>query len=316
MMLGYRLTLLAAISLAFATGWLAQKRLDGPAQPEVFPQWRCHRIVSMAPSITETLYALGLGDRVRGVTRFCNYPPEVEQVKKTGCIGGFFDPNLEKIVALKPDLVVMLEEQAQAIPNFDKLKLETLVVSHKTIDGIIDSFRTIGRVCNKGAEGRNMADDFANRIQCLRAQTRRQECPSVLFVVHRAYGCGHLADLYVAAQDDYIDPIIDLAGGRNACRRRGVRYPVVSSEDVVAADPDVIVDLVSPEVLRKFSKQAILEDWNGLKNVKAVRDHRVFLLDKDYTIVPGPRFLHLAEDLARQLHPEPPPDAEEEESMP
>ena len=126
----------------------------------------------MAPSITETLYALGLGDRVVGVARDCHYPPEVENVKKTGNVGGYYDPNLEAILALKPDLVIMLEEQALALPNFEKLKLETLVVSHQTIDGIIESFRTIGRKCGKGPEGRRMAREFQNRVDRIRQQTR------------------------------------------------------------------------------------------------------------------------------------------------
>jgi iron complex transport system substrate-binding protein len=314
--MGYRLTLAAAVFLAFATGWLAQRRLDGPRQPEVAPRWQCRQIVSMAPSITETLYALGLGDRVKGVTRFCNYPPQVDEVRETGCIGGLFDPNLEKIVALKPDLVIMLEEQAQAIPNFDRLKLETLVVSHKTIDGIIDSFRTIGRVCGKGPEGRRMADDFTNRVQCLRARARQRSRPSVLVVLNRTHGCGHLSDLYVAADDGYVDTMIDLAGGRNACRQRGIRYPVVSAERVLADNPDVIVELVPPDVLKQYPRQTLLDDWNELKNLKAVRDRRVLLFDNDYTLVPGPRFLRLAEDLARELRPEVESEDEDEDALP
>ena len=95
----------------------------------------------MAPSLTETLYALGLGDRVVGVSRDCHYPPEVEQVQKTGNVGGYYDPNLEAIVALKPDLVVMLEEQAAAMPNFEKLRIETLAVNQQTIEGVIESVR-------------------------------------------------------------------------------------------------------------------------------------------------------------------------------
>ena len=86
-------------------------------------------------------------------------------VKKTGNVGGYYDPTLEAIVRLKPDLVIMLEEQARAMPNFRKLKLETLVVSHQSIDGIIESFRTIGRVCGKGPEGRRMAGDVRRALR-------------------------------------------------------------------------------------------------------------------------------------------------------
>ena len=93
------MTLLAMIFVVFAGSLLAQRRIDEPLRPEFTPLWRCRRIVSMAPSITETLYALGLGDRVVGVSRDCNYPPEVEKLKKTGDVGGYYDPNFEAILA-------------------------------------------------------------------------------------------------------------------------------------------------------------------------------------------------------------------------
>ena len=301
----YRMTLLAAIVLVFAGSLVARKRTDAMMRVEATPGWQCRRIVSMAPSITETLYALGLGDRVVGVTRDSKYPPEVENVKQHhGDIGGYFDPNFEAILALKPDLVVMLEEQSNWLPAFERLKLETLVVSHQTTDGIIESFRTIGRVCGRGPEGRQMQQDFRHRVDRIRAETRRLSRPRVLFVVDRIYGCGHPTDLYVAADNDYIDTIIQWAGGQNAYKRRGVRYPVVSIEGIMRLNPDVIVDLAPPEKVREIGRQAILKDWDELKGVKAVKDGRVLIPERDFALIPGPRFLELVEYLARAIHPE------------
>ena len=258
----------------------------------------------MSPSITETLYALGLGDRVVGVGRDCHYPPEVENVKKTGNVGGYYDPNLEVIVALKPDLVIMLEEQALALPNFEKLGLETLAISHQTVTGVIESFGTIGGKCGRGPEGRQMARDLQNRVDRIRRRTRNLPRPRVLFVLDRTFGRGHLSDLYVAADDNYIDTIIDWAGGKNAYSRRGVRYPVVSTEGILGLNPDVIVDLVQQGLVRQFGRQKLLDDWNDVKGVNAVKNGRVLLFDQDYACVPGPRFIRLVEDLARQIHPE------------
>jgi iron complex transport system substrate-binding protein len=301
----YRMTLLAAIVLVFAGSMVARKRIDELMRVQATPVWHCRRIVSMAPSITETLYALGLGDRVKGVTRQCMYPPEVENVKrKNGDIGGYFDPNFEAILALKPDLIVMLKEQSNWLPALERLKLKTLVVSHQTTDGIIESFRTIGRVCGKGAEGRQMERDFKDRVERIRAETQGLPRPRVLFVLGRTYGCGHPAGLFVAADDDYLDKIIQWAGGQNAYQRRGVRYPVLSAEGILWLNPDVIVDLVPPEKLETIGRQAILDDWNGLKGVKAVENHQVLIPDRDYALIPGPRFLQLVEYLARAIHPE------------
>jgi len=300
--------LIGAIFLVFAASLVAQKRIDVPTRPEVSPRWQCRRIVSMAPSITETLYALGLGDRVVGVERDCHYPPEVEHVKKTGNVGGYYDPNIEAILRLKPDLVIMLEEQALALPKLERLKLQTLVVSHQSIDGVIESFRTIGRAGGKGPEGRQMARDFQNRINRIRERTQGLSHPRVLCALDRTFGCGHLADLYVAGDDNYIDAIIELAGGQNAYRQRGVRYPVVSTEGVLRLNPDVIVELVPASAIEKHGRQTILDDWKGLQEVAAVKDHRILVFGNDYAMVPGPRLLRFVEDLAERLHPEAPWD--------
>jgi iron complex transport system substrate-binding protein len=302
----YRMTLIVAIFAVFAGSLVAQKRIDAPTSPAASPRWQCGRIVSMAPSTTEILYALGLGDRLVGVARDCHYPAEVEKLKKTGDVGGYYDPNLEAILRLKPDLVVMLEEQALALPDFEKLNLETFVVNHQTVGGVIESFRTIGGKCGKGAEGRRMAREFQDRVDRIRQRTEGLWRPRVLFVLDRTFGCGQLSDLYVAADDNYIDTIIGWAGGTNAYSRRGVRYPVVSTEGIMKLNPDVIVDLVPPGLAQKLGRQTILDDWNDVKTVAAVKNQRVLIFDQDYACVPGPRFLRLVEDLARQLHPEVP----------
>jgi len=258
----------------------------------------------MAPSVAETLYALGLGDRVVGVTRDCNYPPEVEYVRQTGDIGGFYDPNIEAIVTLRPDLVVLLEEQSNWATAFEKLKIETLVVCHKTTEGIIESFGVIGRVCGAGAQGRRMERDFRDRLARVRDSTKNLKRPRVLFVVDRPHDTGHLADLYIAADDDYFDTVIRLAGGENAYGRRGVRYPVVSPEGILWLNPDVIVDLVPSAKTSQFGRQAVLADWNELKQVRAVREHKVLIPDRDFALIPGPRFVELVEYLAGEIHPE------------
>ncbi len=296
-----RITLVAAIVAAFAVSLAAQRQLELPLRPESTPFWRCERIVSTAPSITETLYALGLGDRVVGVTRFCEFPPEVKHKPQ---IGGYYDPNFEAIVALRPDLVIMLEEQAEAVPAFAKLKLETLVILHKTIAGVIDSFRTIGRVCGRGPEGRQMAAEFERRLAVVEKKTKDLPRPRVLGVLDRTFGNGKLADVYVVGDDSYLDTMIQLAGGQNAYQQRGIRYPTVSTEGLLSLNPDVIVDLVPKTGLEQLSRDKLVADWNQLHQVAAVRNRRVLVFDQTYACVPGPRFLQFVEALARALHPE------------
>ena len=179
------------------------------------------------------------------------------------------------------------------------------MVSHKTIEGIIESFRTIGRVCGKGPEGRRMAYEYENRLRRIRAKTQGLPRPRVLFVLDRTFGRGHLADVYVAGVDDYFDRIIELAGGQNAYRQRGVRNPVVSPEGILWLNPDVIVDLVPKDVLDQLRparrSRPTGRNW---RRSTAVKNHRVLVFDQDYAFVPGPRFIRLVEDLAHVLHPE------------
>ena len=296
-----RTTLIAAIVLTFAASLLVQRQIDALPRPNATPSSECRRIVSMAPSLTETLYALGLGDRVVGVTRYCKYPPDVADKPR---IGGYFDPNFEAILALHPDLVVMLEEHEQFLPALHKLKLETRVVSHKTIEGIIDSFRSLGRICGRGPEGRRMASEYEAQLRWIQRKTAGLPRPRVLLAIDRTRNQGHLTDVYVAGDDGYFDRMIELAGGENAYREKRVRYPVVSSEGIMWLNPDVIVDLVGETALEKQDKSSFEAEWDELGQVDAVKNHRVFVFGQDYADVPGPRFLRIVRDLARILHPD------------
>jgi iron complex transport system substrate-binding protein len=292
--------LFTAIAVAFALSFLAQKQLDTLEQAQASVMGRCERIASMAPSTTETLYALGLGDRVVGVTRYCAYPPEVESKAR---IGGYFDPNFEAILALQPDLVVLLEEHAQTLPGFQRLNLSTHVVCHKNIEGIVESFRTIGRVCGREAAGRQMAEDYERRMLAIQRKTAGLPRPKVLLAVDRTPTPNHLSDVYIAGADGYFDRMIELAGGENVYRDR-IRFPVVSVEGILSLHPDVIVDLTSKVAMQQRDARSIAADWNELAELEAVRRHRVFVFDQPYACVPGPRFIQVLEDLARVLHPE------------
>jgi iron complex transport system substrate-binding protein len=235
------------------------------------------------------------------VTRYCSYPAEVAAKPK---IGGYFDPNYEAILALRPDLVVMLEEHEQGLPGFQKLHLETRVVCHKNIRGIIDSIRSIGRICGRGPEARRMAKDIEDRLQACEIRGSGLPHPRVLFSVDRTPMPGHLVDVYIAGHDGYFDEMIRLAGGENAFREEGVRYPVVSAEGILAMNPEVIIDLVVGPFQQQRSDEALAADWNELAEIDAVKQHRVHVLRADYACVPGPRFVQVVEDIARILHPE------------
>jgi iron complex transport system substrate-binding protein len=268
-------------------------------RPAAFPR----RIVSAAPSLTETLFALGLGNRVVGVTNYCNYPPEARRRPK---IGALLNPNYEAVVALRPQVVVILSGDEQSLRDLRKLGLRTLVVNHKSIEGILDSFTTIGRACGAEPQAEAFCADIRARLDRVERKLAGRPRPRVLLAVDRTPSRGRLEDVYIGGRDGHLDRILELAGGRNAYQG-DVPFPVVSREGMLRMDPQMILDLVplppGMPARRPDQRRAILADWNGL-DVEAVRQGRVYLVEEDYAFIPGPRFILLVEKLARLIHPE------------
>jgi iron complex transport system substrate-binding protein len=295
-----RFLLAAAILAVFAGSFLARQLLpaDEPTAPA---DGDARRIVSMAPSITETLYAVGLGDRVVGVTEFCRYPPAAQELPK---VGGYHNPNFEAVVGLAPDLVILLSGDQPSQSAFHKLHIGTLVVCHDNVEGILDSFLQIGRMGGAEAEARRLVADTGSRLEWIRAKTAGLSRPKVLVVIERGPSSGKLEDVYVVGRDGLFDKMVELAGGQNAYPQTSVRFPVVSAEGILWMNPEVIVDLSAGVAAGTAGQQGILAAWQRLPEVAAVRSGRVHALNQDYAFVHGPRFMLLIEDLARLIHPE------------
>lgn len=293
--------LLAAVVLAVFGGSFLARALLGNGEPKEPPGQKVERIVSMAPSITETLCALGLGDRVVGVTSYCRYPPEVQKVAK---VGGYHNTNFEAVVALEPDLVVLLSGDEQCLSALRKLGIRTLVVCHNDVEGILDSFLQIGRVGGAEADAQRMMAGIRARMGRIRQKTAGLPRPEVLLVAQRSPYPDKLEDVYVAGSDGFFDSIIALAGGENSYPPTSVRFPVVSAEGILWMNPDVILDLTSGVAQGQHDQETLLGAWQQVADVKAVKTGRVHSLDQDYAFVHGPRFILLIEDLARLIHPE------------
>ncbi len=259
------------------------------------------RIVSLAPSITEILFALSLGDRVVGVTRYCDYPPEAASRAR---VGGYYDPNYEAIVALGVDMVVLLPEHEDPAERFAGLGIETLVVGNTTTAGILDGIATVGRRCGAEVKAGEIVSDIRARLARVARRTRGLARSRVLVSIGRAMGSGALKDVYFAGEGTLYDEAITLAGGLNACRGGGAKYPKLTAEGVLLLDPDVIVDLFADIATSGRSEEEVRADWRSIPGARAVAAGRVHVVTAMYAVRPGPRFISLVEDLARMLHPE------------
>jgi iron complex transport system substrate-binding protein len=259
------------------------------------------RIISLSPSTTETLFALDLGHRVAGVTRFCNFPPAAKAKPQ---VGGYFDPNYEAILALKPDLVLLLPEQEQVQQFLDKLGLKHLTVNNKTITDILTTIRTIGETCAAQPQADALILDIETRVQKIQRATQNLTQPSALISIGRSLGTGALQEVYVAGQHTFFNELVVAAGGKNAYVGEKLDYPLLSAEGILQLNPDIILDLVADLPAKHLSAAEVAAEWNILGQLAAVRQHRVFVLSQDYIVIPGPRFILLLEDFAQIFHPE------------
>jgi len=299
-----RRTLVRVIGVAFVAivfvASFGAKALLTPAPRESSATGVPSRIISLAPSITEILFALGVGDRVVGVTRFCDHPPEAATRHK---VGGYYDPNYEAIVALDADLVVLLPEHEQPREYLRGLGIVTLAVGNRTTKQIMDSIVTVGERCGAAARAAEIVADIRARLAKVAELTQGLERSRVLVSVGRAMGSGSLKDVYVAGEGTLYDEAITLAGGENACRGGGPLYPKLSAEGVLLLDPDVIVDLFADIKTSGRTEDEVRADWRSIPGARAVAAGRVHVLTEMYAVRPGPRFIFLVEHLARILHP-------------
>jgi iron complex transport system substrate-binding protein len=169
-----KLVLIVIMVTVFGGSFWAKALLVEPPRENPVGPGDYRRIVSMAPSITETLFALGLEDRVVGVTQYCNYPPEAQDKAK---VGGFLNPNYEAILALKPDLVIMLDAEGQSRRVFDTLGLDTLELFHKDIDGILHSMETLGHTFGAEDKAERITSDIQNRLDRCQWQSNSRGLP-------------------------------------------------------------------------------------------------------------------------------------------
>ncbi|MDZ7619631.1 MAG: helical backbone metal receptor, partial [Patescibacteria group bacterium] len=158
-------TIASAIIALFVGTWFAKASLPEPGGPphRLIGQVPS-RIVSMAPSITETLFALGLGGRVVGVTRFCSFPAEVAELPR---VGGHLDPNLEAILRLRPDLVVLMTEQADLADSLHQLGVRTLAVGDDSVEQVLDTITTLGTHCGATEQATALVDSLQSRMQAI-----------------------------------------------------------------------------------------------------------------------------------------------------
>jgi iron complex transport system substrate-binding protein len=260
------------------------------------------RIISAAPSITEMLYALGLGDRVVGVTEFCHYPPEVRQKPK---IGSYMRPNLETIVAMRPDLVVVLRERGELVAQLRRVGLRVLDLQHNTLEGIFDAMLLLGRTVGVEDVARDRVAELRAKLEVIRSKASALPRRKVMFVIGRTPGT--IQDLMVVGRQSFLNELITIAGGQNIFQEANAFYPRIPREEIYARGPQVIIDMgdmADTDRVTEEHKRSVPDLWKTLVDVPAVKDGRVYPVAEDLFVVPGPRVVEAAQMLLEMIHPE------------
>ncbi len=259
------------------------------------------RIVSTAPSITELLYALGLGDNVAGVTRFCRYPPEAQLKPK---IGDYTSPNLESIAALRPDLVIVQTNPVRLRERLEAIKLHVLEINQDSVPALYTSITQVGTATQTDAKAATLVRDIRNHLDQIQNRASKLPHPKVMFVVGRTPQ--RLDGLIVVGQASYLSDLITIAGGVNVFRDAPASYPAVSLEDVLARNPDVVLDMgemgEASDISQKL-REATINLWKRAGSINAVRQGQVVPIGSDIYVIPGPRIVLAADDLFRIFHP-------------
>ncbi|HBT46273.1 MAG TPA: cobalamin-binding protein [Peptococcaceae bacterium] len=261
---------------------------------EVTLKARPDRLVSLSPGNTEILFALGLGDKVVGVDDYSDYPPEAVEVPK---VGGFSNPNVEKIMALEPDLVLATNMHEQAVRRLEEVGIPVAVVSPKSVEGVLGSIGWISKAAAAEEEAADLVDHLKERIQKVRSAVEGippEERPWVYYEVY-------YDPIMTAGPRTFIGQLIELAGGRNIAYDAQTDYPEFSAEAIIERNPEVII---FPQW--HGSESLTVEQVKsrpGWQQVRAVKNDRVFGVDADIMSRPGPRVVEALELLARLIHP-------------
>jgi iron complex transport system substrate-binding protein len=250
-----------------------------------------NRIISLAPHITEIIYALDEQDQLIAVTDYCHYPEEAEKKEK---IGGLLNPNIEKMVRLKPTLLL-------GLPSHEKLNLELqkfgLTVTMMPNENIADVFKTInkiGMMIGHADQAHELVNQINARLDTLKMNAIKKTISAVLMIGREE---GTLRNIMAAGNDTYIDELWRLVGGVNSYSDLPNRYGSINIESLLLRDPEVII-VFDMKKNKGVTRMQISPEWKYVENLSAVKNKNIFEVGGDHTMIPGPRMVLLAEDFS------------------
>ncbi len=245
------------------------------------------RIVSTAPSSTETLFALGLGRNVVGVSVYCEYPPEVKSLPK---VGSYMKPNVEQIVRLRPDLVVLQRHEGSIAGQLRGLGIRFVEMPYGLLADVYAGVSAVAGACGVAARGVALNEEIRGRLEAVKVRAAKAGRVRAMVIADRR--AGTLTELYAVGSKNYVNEMMEIAGGVNVLGEGGAMYPHISLETVLRTNPEVIVDMTDAHDADEAHEKVRAQDkalWGAHPELVAVKAGRVFVGTSVVLLVPGPR---------------------------
>jgi cobalamin transport system substrate-binding protein len=270
----------------------AYQFVDEVGRPVMVPS-SPKRIISLAPNVTEILFSLGLDQEIVGVSVHCNFP---EKAKTRTRVGSYISLDFEKIVSLKPDLIIGTGagNTKDMVDRLEKLGFPAYIIFPRNFDGILTSVRHLGQVVAKEKESLAIIRNMESRRQRIIDFTRDLSRPRVFMQIGEF-------PIVTVGKGSFADDLISLAGGENVAAEEVKMYPRWGMEEVLKRSPEVIlISSMNP----KGNYEKVVQEWSRWKMIPAVQHGRIHLIDSDLIDRPSPRIVEGLEEMARLFHPE------------
>ena len=261
------------------------------------------RIISLVPSVTQILFAIGAESRLVGIGSFDRLPDGDDRTAELVRVGGLLDPDMERIFTLRPDLVVLYKSHVDQRQQLERAGIPVLVYEHAGLADIAKTIRDLGARTGRTAQAESIATRMDTGLAAIRAKVDGRPRPRTLLVFSREPMA--LRNIYASGGIGFLHDMLETAGGENVFGEiRSENIAQVSSEAILAAAPDVIIEIRFDEYLREDVIDDERDVWRRLSALPAVRNGRIHFLTGHRFVVPGPGVIEATEELARMLHPE------------
>jgi cobalamin transport system substrate-binding protein len=287
------------------------KRLIGAAFVAVIAFWAARpatmqqrsasatRIVSLVPALTEMLFAIGAGPQVVAVSSFDEFPPEVKSLPR---VGALLDPDMERMLALRPNLVVSYGSQTDVQAQLARAKIRVFSYRHAGLAGVFTTLKDLGAAVGRPAESERLAHEIRTGLDGIQARVRGRPRPRTLLVFER--DPASLRGVFVSGGVGFLHEMLGIAGGVNVFADVARESVQPSIETMLARAPEVILEVRATGLLAAADVTQAKRVWSALASVPAVQQGRIHILTGDHLVVPGPRVVQGTEAFARALHPD------------